>query len=128
HLMRTEEELRRFAAKVGEVLRPQGLLCLGARNVHDCDPAEMALVGHRVYEYKRRPGHRIRYWDDEGFRQFVGQRFAIVALSGEMEPETVAKPAPCHLTVMIARKRTSQEFIREGHGATRRDLVLESGV
>src|SRR5262249_37971049 len=69
HLLVTDEAVERFADKVRRVLRPGGLLCLAVRNVEDMKPDEVRQVGDNVYEYTPRPGHWIRFWDDEALRK-----------------------------------------------------------
>lgn len=104
HLLLTPEAIARFADRARALLRPGGVLCLGARNLHDLSPANMVPVHDGVYEYRDRPGHRIRYWDDETFRGAFGADFSIVALKRATEAESAHKPVACHLTVMVARK------------------------
>jgi SAM-dependent methyltransferase len=114
HLLLTSDAVRRFACKVEAVLRPEGLFFLGARNPHDLNPTEMIQVADEVYEYARRPGHRIRYWDDRAFRTVFDKTFTILDLVPAFEPEAVAHPVPCHLTVMIARKRPAADPVASG--------------
>ncbi len=104
HLLLTREGIARFAARAGRTLAPGGLLCVAARNFHDLDPAAMVEVGDRVYEYRSRPGHRIRYWDEASFREAFGPSFDVLEMTETVEYESRARPVPCHLTVMIARK------------------------
>lgn len=104
HLLILPEAIAVFAARLARVLRPGGILAVGARNPADLDPAEMVCVREQVYEYRRRPGHQVRYWDDATFRQAFGDGFTILALRQVAEPESRAHPVACHLTVMIARK------------------------
>jgi SAM-dependent methyltransferase len=105
HLLLTPGEVRRFAARAWQVLRPGGVLAVAARDLRDLDPAEMVAVGEDVYEYRRRPGHRIRYWGTATFREAFGPGFAVEALTRATEGETAARPAPCRLTVLVGRKR-----------------------
>jgi 2-polyprenyl-3-methyl-5-hydroxy-6-metoxy-1,4-benzoquinol methylase len=104
HLLLTPDAVSRFAHKVAEVLRPGGLLFLGARNRLDLNPADMIQVADEVYEYIRRPGHCIRFWDDRTFQAVFGEAFTILDLVLAGEDESRANPVPCRLTVMIARK------------------------
>jgi SAM-dependent methyltransferase len=106
HLLVTPESVARFARQAGAVLRPGGLLCVGVRNLRDLDPAAMTPVGDGVFEYRDRPGHRIRYWDDDAFADAFGHDFTMLLLTEAVEEECRARPAPCHLTVMVARKQT----------------------
>ena len=76
-----------------------------ARDLSDLNAADMVAVADQVYEYRRRPGHRIRYWDADTFRRVFAKAFAILTLLPAVEGETEAHPVPCHLTVMVARKR-----------------------
>ncbi len=105
HLLLTPAAVAAFAAKSCQLLGPDGILAVGARNRADLNPAEMVQVSEQVYEYRLRPSHQIRYWDDEAFRQVFGPMFTIVSLTEATELESRAVPVPCHLTVMIARKK-----------------------
>jgi SAM-dependent methyltransferase len=107
HLMETAESVAAFAGKVESTLRPGGLLCVAARNPHDLHPDVMVRVADRVYEYAKRPGHRIRYWDDQAFQEAFGDAFAFLALTEKVEQESAQQPVPCHCTVMIGRKKES---------------------
>jgi len=106
HLLVTPESVARFARRAGAALRSGGLLCVGVRNRRDLDPGAMTPVGNGVFEYRDRPGHRIRYWDDESFGGAFGDDFTMLLLTEAVEEECRARPAPCHLTVMVARKAT----------------------
>jgi hypothetical protein len=105
HLLVTPEAIDQFARKAESLLKPGGLLFVGARNPLDLRSDEMVPVADQVYEYIRRPGHRIRYWDDATFWDVFGKMFTILALTPAIEDETAAQPVPCHLTIMVARKR-----------------------
>ncbi len=105
HLLTTTEAIREFAERVGHVLRPEGLLALAARDLRDLDPAQMVLVEPGVYEYRHRPGHRIRYWDDDAVDRLCSAGFERVSSQEVSEPETLARPVPCHLLLLVVRKR-----------------------
>jgi SAM-dependent methyltransferase len=105
HLLVSRKAIAGFARKAQQLLRPGGLLCLGARNPDDLDPAGMVRVEENVYEYRHRPGHRIRYWDEAAFRGVFGGAFTVLALAPAVEQESLARPVPCHLTLMIGRKK-----------------------
>lgn len=105
HLLLTPQSVADFAARMHGLLRPDGILAVGARSSADRDPAEMVALGEGVYEYRRRPGHRIRYWDEEAFRRLFGGLFAVLALTPAVEDESHANPVPCRLMVLIARKK-----------------------
>lgn len=107
HLLLLPEQLTTFADKVCRVLRPGGILCLGARNSRDLDPAAMVEVEEGVYEYRSRPGHRIRYWNDGMFRRTFSRAFSILKLVSAREPESVGRPVACRLTVMVGRLNDS---------------------
>lgn len=111
HLLLTPDAVAAFAAKSYRLLRPGGILALGARNLADLQPTEMVAVNHHVYEYRCRPGHQIRYWDDETFRQVFGEMHTILVLTHTTEPESRTVPVPCHLTIMIARKKTGSGLV-----------------
>lgn len=104
HLLTTEDAIHAFALVTYELLKPKGLFCLGVRDTRDLDPQAMCSVGPDVYEYKHRPGHRIRYWEEASFRRVFGESFEILSLSEALEPESFERPVPCCLTIMTARK------------------------
>lgn len=104
HLLVTDEEVERFTDKAQRVLRPGGLLCLGVRNTDDRNPAEVRPIGKGVCEYMPRPGHLIRFWDDEALRKAFSKAFTFLAFDRVTENESLERPIPCHLTVMVAQK------------------------
>lgn len=104
HLLLSPEAVDAFVERLHRLLRAGGIAAIGARNRQDLDPAQMVEVGEQVYEYRNRPGHRIRYWDDDSFRQRFGGLFTVLDLAHTCENESQACPVPCHLTVLIARK------------------------
>ncbi len=104
HLLVTDEAVERFTAAAQRALRPGGTLCLAVRNVDDRDPAEVRLVREGVYEYTPRPGHMIRFWDDEDLRRAFEKAFTILALERACENESRGRPIPCQLTILVGRK------------------------
>ena len=84
-----------------------GLLCVGVRNANELDLTSMSRVDDNVYEYKQRPGHRIRYWDDAAFREFFGGSFTLLTLAAAVEQESASNQVPCPLTLMAGRKRNA---------------------
>lgn len=104
HLLLSAEAVAVFVDRLHRLLRPGGLLAIGARNLDDLDPAKMVPIGEQVYEYRNRPWHRIRYWDDESFRQRFGDRFTIDKLERASEDESRPNAVLCHLTILIAHK------------------------
>jgi cyclopropane fatty-acyl-phospholipid synthase-like methyltransferase len=105
HLLLTAEAVADFTDRLHRLLQPGGILAIGARNLEDLDPAKMVQAGEQVYEYRCRPDHRIRYWDDESFRKRFDNLFTIDELEHAREEESRANPVPCHLTILIARKK-----------------------
>ncbi len=108
HLLVTDDAVGRFVVAAERVLRPGGILCLSVRNSEDVNPTEVVRVFGNVYDYTPRPGHRIRFWDDDALRAAFGKAFAPLMFRREQEIESAGRPLPCHLTLMIAKKR--------GHG------------
>jgi SAM-dependent methyltransferase len=104
HLLVTRKAVVHFVEQVQRVLRTGGLLCLGVRNPNDLDLTNMTWVEDNVYEYTRRPGHRIRYWDDAAFWEFFGGAFKLT-LAPTVEPESASNQVPCSLTLMAGWKQ-----------------------
>ena len=104
HLLVTAEAVERFVEKVSRVLRPGGIVCLGVRNTEDIRPGEVRSVGDSVFEYTLRPGHWIRYWDDQALQRAFGEAFSILSLEKTCENESLSIPVPCQLTVMVGKK------------------------
>lgn len=104
HLLLDPAAAAGFAAALAAAVRPGGLLAVGARSPSDLDPAEMAPAGDGVYEYRRRPGHRVRYWTGDALAAAFAPAFAVVELAEAAEPESWTNPVPCRLTVMLARR------------------------
>ena len=107
HLLLSADIVDAFIDRLHRLLRVGGIVAVGARNLEDLMPADMAQVSEQVYEYRSRPGHRIRYWDDESFRRLFGSRFSVLELVHTCEDESQARPVPCHLTILIARKNAA---------------------
>jgi len=103
HLLLDDAAVERFVASIVPLLRPGGLICIAARNLDDLQPAEMEPRGDNVFEYRSRPGHRIRYWDDAAFRRAFGRQFEVLELTAHSEAESQQRPVPCHLTVLLGR-------------------------
>jgi len=106
HLLISQATVTGFARKVCQIVRPGGLLALGARSPLDLNLDEMTQVEPGVWEYRRRPGHRIRYWDRATFDFALADAFELVVVEQSTEPETVAQPVPCHLSLLVARRKT----------------------
>lgn len=104
HLLTTPEAILRFAEVTHHLLKPGSLFCLGVRDTRDLEPEDMLQVAPGVYEYKQRPGHRIRYWNEDSFREVFGATFDIQRLTLAIERESSTHPVPTHLTIMTARK------------------------
>jgi SAM-dependent methyltransferase len=104
HLLVSETGVERFASTVRRVLRPGGILCLAVRNTEDRKPAEVRQVEGSVYEYMPRPGHLIRFWDDDSLRKAFGAAFAFEVFDRVKEIESGSRPVPCYLTIIVGRK------------------------
>ena len=104
HLLVTDAAVERFAETIGRVLRPGGILCLAVRNAEDRNPSEVRHLNGNVYEYAPRPGHWIRFWDDDALRQAFGKAFTFLTLDRVTEEESGSRPVPCCLTVLVARR------------------------
>ena len=104
HLLFDGEQTAQFVEEIWKALRPNGVVAVSARNFHDLDPLAMVEVGGGVYEYKHRPGHLIRYWNESAFRSVFGEMFSIESFTEAVEDESQRQPVPCHFTVMLGRK------------------------
>jgi SAM-dependent methyltransferase len=104
HLLISLEQVVDFSLKVQRLLRPEGILCIGTRDFRDLEPHAMSFVEEGVYEYRHRPGHRIRYWNDEALQKTFGEHFLIESLTHTTEQESSHNNTPCYLTVMVGRK------------------------
>lgn len=105
HLLVTRKEIDAFAKKSSELLTTGGILCIGARNRQDLKVEDMTEVGEGVFEYRARPGHRIRYWDDSVFTETFEDAFDILELEQAVEIESVEHPVPCRFSIMIGRRK-----------------------
>lgn len=104
HLLTTPEAIARFAEVTHHLLKPGGWFCLGVRDTRDLRPEDMVQIGPHVFEYKHRPGHRIRYWNEQAFSDVFGKAFDIHSLTLASELESSTRPVPTNLTIMTARK------------------------
>ena len=104
HLLVSDQAVERFVAQAQRVLRPGGILCLAMRNTEDMKPAEVRQIDGKVFEYIPRPGHWIRFWDDEALQKAFGKAFSFLALERVSEIESGSRPVPCSLTILVGRK------------------------
>lgn len=114
HLLITREAIAQHVRKIRTVLKQDGLLSLGARNLRDLNPEVMIPVEPGIYEYASRPGHRIRYWDEVTFRKHFSEDFDVLDLISTEEIESRANPAPCYLTILVGRKRAEKTWRNNG--------------
>ncbi len=110
HLLTTPEMVDSFLKRLLYVTCPEAIICIGARNLTDLDPAQMIAFTDGVFEYRHRPGHRISYWGQQRFSEVFGRSFDVLEFVEVTEQESKDCSAPCHLTVMVAKKKT----IRQG--------------
>jgi len=106
HLLVAPPAAAAFVARLAQSVRPGGLLAVGSRSPRDYDPDAMVQVSDQVFEYRERPGHRIRFWNEEAFIRAFDPAFAIIKLLEAVEPESRLNPAPCRLTLMLARRKS----------------------
>lgn len=104
HLLLSPEQILHFSLKVQQLLHPEGILCVGTRDFRDLEPHSMTFVEEGVYEYQHRPGHRIRYWNDESLQKVFGKYFLVESLTHTTEQESLNNNTPCYLTIMVGRK------------------------
>ena len=105
HLMTSPASIDQFVQKLVEFTSRDGLICIGARDVRGLDISEMHSSGSGIYEYRNRPGHLIRFWSEEKFREIFEPNFEIILLQQAVEQEAMDNPVPCHLTIMLAKNR-----------------------
>ena len=104
HLLVTPGSAEAFAARLRNVLHPGGLAAVSGRNPLDLQPDAMIQIEEGVFEYRRRPGHRIRYWTEQTFLRNFGPGFTILQLLEAEEPESSSDPSPCRLTLMLGAR------------------------
>jgi len=104
HLLISSQQVTHFIWKVQQLLRPEGILCIGTRDFRDLTPHAMTLIEEGVYEYRNRPGHQIRYWNDAALHKIFGEHFSIESLTYTTEQESSNNKTPCYLTIMVGRK------------------------
>ena len=104
HLLVAPGSAEAFAARLRQVLLPGGLAVVSSRNPLDLQPEAMIQVEDGVFEYRRRPGHRIRYWTEQIFLRNFDAGFTILQLLEAEEPESSSDPSPCRLTLMLAAR------------------------
>jgi len=104
HLLTDEDSVLALAEDVDHLLRPGGLLAVSARDHRGNQPGALRELPHGIYEYTARPGHFIRLWDGDAFREYFGPRFEIESVSQHEELESEQTGHTAYLTLMIARK------------------------
>lgn len=106
HLLE-DEDVDIFLQQVLKALRPQGFLCVSARDERDFNPDQMIKTSPCSAEYKPavRQGHIIRFWNKEAFHQRFAGHFDILELIEDNEIESLSNPLQqTQFTLMVAQK------------------------
>lgn len=108
HLLGDNGLVRAFANKAAKILKPDGLLCISARDKRDFDSEQMKERADGRYEYtiEGREGHIINLWDENLFREVFERYFHIERFyqGEEIESQKNANKNS-HFTIMVARKK-----------------------
>lgn len=111
HLLESPAAISYFVVKVTRILREEGLLCIGVRNIHNLGRNGMVLLEEEgIYEQKHHSKHQFGYWDDNTFRDIFNKNFNILALNKVTESTSSIHQTPCHMTIMIAMKKIATNF------------------
>lgn len=105
HLLGKNGLVRAFGNHAARVLKPGGLLMVSARNPQDFNADQMVPKGDGFAEYKDRPGHLIRFWNEKMFEDAFSDDFEILEFVHGKEIESVKNPIDTHFTIMVARRK-----------------------
>jgi SAM-dependent methyltransferase len=94
HLLVKQDSVTKYIFKIWQILRKGGILCIGTRSPNDFKPSEMLHIGDGIYEYKNRPGHKIRFWDKNSFIHNFSDYFKIKSITEITEKESMFNPIP----------------------------------
>jgi SAM-dependent methyltransferase len=106
HLLTNPNEIDAFLDKLLQITLPGAIICIGARDTTDLNTEQMISKGNGVFEYCKRPGHLISYWDQKRFTDVFASSFEILDFTKQTEQESKDSTELCHLTVMVAIRKT----------------------
>jgi len=110
HLLKEYEQIESFVQRAAHIVKPEGLVCISARDTRDLDRNVMNDLGGGVYEYKDRPGHKIRYFDECNFESAFNSHFDIQEFVQESEIESIGRAVPTYFTIMLAKRRVPSDL------------------
>lgn len=82
-------EVKAFADLMARIVKPEGLLYLGARDPRDFNPKRMSWVSDGVASVKGRDNHLISFWDAARYQKVFGSNFDIVGMRQTREIESM---------------------------------------
>ncbi len=94
-----------FVEQCSKILKPNGLLCISARDLRDFNDKTMVMHKNGIAEYKDRPGHIINFWDKDRFINAFNKHFSIEQFVETTELESNKSQENTYITRMVARKR-----------------------
>lgn len=94
-----------FSDDAAKLVRPGGWLAISARNQNDFCPNQMRFVSDGVVEYRDRPGHRVRFFDQARYRQLFEPQFRRLQFVDTQEQESTTNfGVLTHITIMLCQR------------------------
>lgn len=90
HLLTEDGHVSTFENKVAQILKPQGMLLISARDPRGVKP--------------ERKGHNVEFWDEQRFQSVFGRDFEISEFIQGEEIESASNPVSTFFTMMVARR------------------------
>ena len=104
HLL-DEASAHSFSNAAAKLVRPGGCLAISARNQNDFCPNQMRFVSDGVAEYRDRPGHRVRFFDQARYRQLFEPQFRRLQFVDMQEQESITNQGVLtHITIILCQR------------------------
>ena len=112
-------EVRNFAKKAAQWVKPGGIIAVSARDFEDFDAEDMQWIsqddGVAEYTTSDREGHIVRFWNEAMFRQTFGEDFSIRGFVPGTEVESSTNSdKEAHFTIMLAQRKLEFEVAAQG--------------